>query len=299
MGLDLAAGTRHARSQLSDRSAEFPRIDPAFEGRANRTGWSLVARRPPRPARHLRRLARYDLADRRCRAARFRPRARKWTSRCSSPAPARPREADGWIGAYVYDRAADASRFVLLDAIDLAAPPVAEIDPAAPRAARVSRQLDGGRGTGLRQVDRGRRMGRAGWDYRGAAPAVRDFWPAPPSSRGRNRFPRCPGTTAAPAHGRAVSVAPYCQMNLLGLAVDHQHALALVVVQQDVAAGQFLGQRRVVQHLSPEATRYSHTTLPVSGLNITTPPGLVKSATMMLPSLGRPWRPTDSAGAAP
>jgi carotenoid cleavage dioxygenase len=43
------------------------------------------------------------------------------------PRPGRTTEADGWIGAYVYDRAIDASRFVLLDAIDLSAPPIAEV----------------------------------------------------------------------------------------------------------------------------------------------------------------------------
>jgi carotenoid cleavage dioxygenase len=36
-------------------------------------------------------------------------------------------EGDGWIGAYVYDAARDASRFVLMDAIDIGRPPVAEV----------------------------------------------------------------------------------------------------------------------------------------------------------------------------
>ena len=125
MELDLTAGTAR-RHQLADRSAEFPRIDPALEGRANRAGWSLV-----RGARRglpgtFGALARYDLAGGRLVVHDF-GFGQEVDEPVFIPRAGATREADGWIGAYVYDHAGGTSRFVLLDAIDLAAPPVAEI----------------------------------------------------------------------------------------------------------------------------------------------------------------------------
>ena len=52
MELDPVAGTVR-RTRLHDRSAEFPRIDPAVEGRPNRYGWSSCSRGAARPARHV------------------------------------------------------------------------------------------------------------------------------------------------------------------------------------------------------------------------------------------------------
>ena len=52
---------------------------------------------------------------------------RRWTSRCSSPAPAPRGKPTAGSAPMCHDHAADASRFVLLDAVALDAPPVAEI----------------------------------------------------------------------------------------------------------------------------------------------------------------------------
>ena len=125
MELDLTAGTARP-SQLTDRSAEFPRIDPAVEGRANRTGWSLVRGAHRGLPGTFAALARYDLASGELVIHDF-GRGQEVDEPVFIPRPGATREADGWIGAYVYNHARDSSRFVLLDAIELAAPPVAEI----------------------------------------------------------------------------------------------------------------------------------------------------------------------------
>lgn len=44
-----------------------------------------------------------------------------------APRPGRSGEQDGWVMTFVYDRASDRSDFVLLDARDIAAAPVATI----------------------------------------------------------------------------------------------------------------------------------------------------------------------------
>lgn len=123
--LDLAAGTLR-RSQISDRGAEFPRIDPAVEGRPYRYGWSLVRGARRGPPGTFAALGKYDLATGALAIHDFGP-GQEVDEPVFIPRPGATGEADGWIGAYVYDHAQDASRFVLLDAVDIAAPPVAEI----------------------------------------------------------------------------------------------------------------------------------------------------------------------------
>jgi carotenoid cleavage dioxygenase len=122
MELDLAAGTA-TRRQLHEHVAEFPRIDPAMEGRPYRYGWSpiLVGERDGFGA-----LARYDHETGKVAVHAF-DSAEDVGEPVFIPRHGATPEADGWIGAYVYDRRTDASRFVLLDAVDLAAPPIAEI----------------------------------------------------------------------------------------------------------------------------------------------------------------------------
>ncbi len=125
MELDPVGGTAR-RTQLHDRSAEFPRIDPAVEGRRNRYGWSLV-----RGARRglpgtFTALARYDLAGGDLAIHDFGP-GQEVDEPVFIPRPGATTEGDGWVGAYVYDHSRDASRFVMLDAVDIAAPPMAEV----------------------------------------------------------------------------------------------------------------------------------------------------------------------------
>ncbi len=123
--LDLAAGTVR-RTQLHDRSAEFPRVDPAVEGRPNRYGWSLVRGAVRGRPGTFTALARYDLGSGDMAVHDFGG-GQEVDEPVFIPRPGATQEAEGWIGAYVYDHARDASRFVLLDAIDIQAPPIAEI----------------------------------------------------------------------------------------------------------------------------------------------------------------------------
>jgi carotenoid cleavage dioxygenase len=125
MELDPVAGTAR-RTRLHERSAEFPRIDPAVEGRPNRYGWSLVRGAQRGLPGTFTALGRYDLASGELDLHDFGP-GQEVDEPVFIPRPGTAEEADGWIGAYVYDHSRDASRFVLLDAVDLPAPPVAEI----------------------------------------------------------------------------------------------------------------------------------------------------------------------------
>ena len=119
--LDLAGGGA-TRRQLHDRRAEFPRVDPAVEGRPYRYGWSPMAA----GSDGFSALARYDLATGDVAVHQFGPGAEVGEP-VFIPRAGATTEADGWIGGYVYDRATNGSRFVLLEAIDIAAPPVAEV----------------------------------------------------------------------------------------------------------------------------------------------------------------------------
>jgi carotenoid cleavage dioxygenase len=125
MDLDLATGTAR-RTRLHDRSAEFPRIDPSVEGRPNRYGWSLVRGAVRGRPGTFTALGRYDLSGGDLAIHDF-GRGQEVDEPVFIPRPGGTAEGDGWIGAYVYDHASDASRFVLLDAIDIQAPPIAEI----------------------------------------------------------------------------------------------------------------------------------------------------------------------------
>lgn len=122
MDLDLAAGGA-TRRQLHDLTAEFPRIDRVVEGRPYRYGWSPVVA-PGSDAFGA--LARYDHATGDVAVHAF-ERGAEVDEPVFIPRPGGTAEADGWIGAYVYDRATERSRFVLLDAVDFAAPPIAEV----------------------------------------------------------------------------------------------------------------------------------------------------------------------------
>ena len=123
--LDLGSGTV-VRRQLSDRPSEFPRVDPALMGRRNRYGWTPTSGEQRGAPATFAALARYDLASGQTEIHDFGA-GQEVGEPVFIPRPHARKEADGWIGTYVYDHAADASRFVLLNAIDIARPPLAEV----------------------------------------------------------------------------------------------------------------------------------------------------------------------------
>jgi carotenoid cleavage dioxygenase len=107
-----------------DRSSEFPRVNPAHVGLPYRYGYATLS--DVRDGVDLVGLVKYD--------------RERGTSVAHDPGPGRrPAEGvfvadpegraedDGWVMTFVYDAARDGSDFVILDARDFAAPPVAVV----------------------------------------------------------------------------------------------------------------------------------------------------------------------------
>jgi carotenoid cleavage dioxygenase len=127
--LDLAGGSAAAaRRQLDDRVGEFPRVDPARAGLRNRYGW-LPVRGGSASEGHgggFGALARYDFDTGAVAVRDFGP-GREVDEPVFVPRPGAAEEGDGWVMAYVYDRASDGSVCVVLDARDIGRAPVAEV----------------------------------------------------------------------------------------------------------------------------------------------------------------------------
>jgi carotenoid cleavage dioxygenase-like enzyme len=117
--IDLTTGTV-GEQQLHDRAAEFPRIDDRLAGLDTRFGHATVSRTPTGGA-----VVRYDLRDDAVSSHEFGP-GRTPGEAAFVPADDRP-GGDGWLMTYVYDAGTGKSDLVILDATDLAAPPVAAI----------------------------------------------------------------------------------------------------------------------------------------------------------------------------
>ncbi|KNB49067.1 carotenoid oxygenase family protein [Streptomyces caatingaensis] len=121
--LDLSRGTV-TEEQLDDQRCEFPRIDDRLAGQSARYGHVTVAESPssavPRGE-----LLRYDLRTGSVARHIFGP-GRTPAEASFAPADDRP-GGPGWLITYVHDAASDTSDLVILDAEDLAAPPVAVV----------------------------------------------------------------------------------------------------------------------------------------------------------------------------
>jgi carotenoid cleavage dioxygenase-like enzyme len=117
--LDPATGTVR-EEQLDDRPAEFPRVDDRLVGLDSRFGHVTTTGGPDGGA-----LLRYDLRTGGVAAHEFG--AGRFPDEASfAPADDTP-GGPGWLLTYVYDAGTDRSDLVILDADDLAAPPVATI----------------------------------------------------------------------------------------------------------------------------------------------------------------------------
>lgn len=113
------------RTAIDDRVGEFPRIDPSYAGSRNRYAWMPVnASRDASGVYGA--LSRYDLQNGHSAIHDFGP-GREIDEPVYVPRTPQAAEGDGWIMTYVYDRATDSSVCVILDAIDVSRPPVAEI----------------------------------------------------------------------------------------------------------------------------------------------------------------------------
>jgi carotenoid cleavage dioxygenase-like enzyme len=122
--LDLKTGSIKRR-QLDDRIGEFPRVDPARAGSANRHGW-LPVKAKSDDLGAFGAIARYDLQTGQSAVHEFGP-GREVDEPLFVPRLDARGESDGWIMTYVYDRATDGSVLAILDAIDIDKPPIAEI----------------------------------------------------------------------------------------------------------------------------------------------------------------------------
>lgn len=123
---DLETGAVH-EEQLDDASHGFPRIDDRRTGLANRYGW-VVGPRPGHPdgmdAPSM--IVKYDLANGTSTAHDLGP-TRSSGEPVFVPTSDESGEDEGWVMTYVYDSATDSSSFIVLDATDMSAPPVAEV----------------------------------------------------------------------------------------------------------------------------------------------------------------------------
>jgi carotenoid cleavage oxygenase len=119
--LDLARGTL-ATATLDDAGQEFPRIDERLTGRAHRYGYATAFGEGIEHGPALK----HDLA-RGTREVHDHGPGRVGLEPVFVPRSGGTAEDDGWVLAYVYDRAEDRSDVAVLDAQDFAGEPVATI----------------------------------------------------------------------------------------------------------------------------------------------------------------------------
>ena len=113
--------------QLDDTEHAFPRIDDRRTGLANRYSWTVMGR-PGEPAitDAATGVTKYDLADGSSAFHDF-GEGRSTSEPVFVPAHDGAAEDEGWILSFVYDKADESSRFVVLDAADMSNEPVATI----------------------------------------------------------------------------------------------------------------------------------------------------------------------------
>ncbi|MGA2392720.1 MAG: carotenoid oxygenase family protein [Candidatus Lustribacter sp.] len=118
--IDLAAG-RVSEATLDERSVEFPRTDERLTGSAYRYGYAVAVSGSGEGSKELRK---FDLRDGTTSEHRF-------GAGCVPGemvfVPGAAGEDAGWMMGYVYDAARDGSDLVVLDAANIAAPPVAVV----------------------------------------------------------------------------------------------------------------------------------------------------------------------------
>jgi carotenoid cleavage dioxygenase len=117
------AGRKVAEEPLDERAIEFPRVDDRRCGLRNRYGYAVLNAVNPDAGASL---VKYDLDGGGSEVHAFAP-GRTPGEGVFVPARDAAGEDEGWIVTYVYDRARNASDFVVLDASRMAAAPVATV----------------------------------------------------------------------------------------------------------------------------------------------------------------------------
>jgi carotenoid cleavage dioxygenase-like enzyme len=123
--LNLASG-KVTTEQLDDRGADFPRLNDAHAGAPNRYGYVATIGQSDDLAAQFDGVVKYDLEQGTEQVHRY-PDSVEGGEAVFAPDPDGTAEDDGWLLDIVYDRAADASHLVILDAHDLTAEPVARV----------------------------------------------------------------------------------------------------------------------------------------------------------------------------
>ncbi len=118
--IDTVAGTVH-ESQLDDAPIEFPRMDERRLGSTYTIGYAAQSHDDQRAA-----IVRYDMLSGASVRHDFGP-GRFTGEPVFVPSRDDGDESAGWIMAFVYDAARDGSDFVILDARDITAAPVASV----------------------------------------------------------------------------------------------------------------------------------------------------------------------------
>ena len=112
--------------QLDDRTVDFPRTADSVVGRPNRFGYAAEGLFGPEIA-NFDRVVKYDLADGSTTRHHYGEHASSGEA-VFAPDPAGTAEDDGWLLNFSTDLSTNTSEFVILDARDLAAGPVARIE---------------------------------------------------------------------------------------------------------------------------------------------------------------------------
>jgi len=123
---DLETGVV-TEEQLDDREHGFPRIDDRRTGLTNRFGWTVSGRTDEAPTNTQGNgVLKYDLEAGLTTFHDF-GEGVSTSEPVFVPRSDGAGEDDGWIMSYVWDRATDRSSFVVLDAADMSAGPVAQV----------------------------------------------------------------------------------------------------------------------------------------------------------------------------
>ncbi|GAA5043414.1 carotenoid cleavage dioxygenase [Thermocatellispora tengchongensis] len=122
--LDLRAGTV-AEGPLDDTPSEYPRVADAVIGLPHRYGYTTAFSLDPEPERSE--IYAYDLAGGGVRAVHRLPRGHTCGEAVFVAREGATAENDGYLMTFAHDRASDRSYLAILDAADLAAPPLAEV----------------------------------------------------------------------------------------------------------------------------------------------------------------------------
>lgn len=110
-------------TQIDDRSTEFPRVCDSLIGREHRFGYMAgLAERSPYGERYIK----YDLSDFSSKTVELGA-GREGSEAVFVKDPAGKSEDDGWLMAYVYDKATDRSELMILDASSMSSEPVATV----------------------------------------------------------------------------------------------------------------------------------------------------------------------------